>query len=135
MDRLCEAVEGFGVDRLAGIEARGFLVSAPVADRLGIGFTMLRKHGKLPGDVVSHHYDLEYGTDTIEIQADAVRPGERVVVVDDLLATGGTFGAGIELLRRIGADVRGAVCIVELAFLGGRQRIDAPVISLVSYDE
>lgn len=135
MDQLCEAVEEFGADRLAGIEARGFLVSAPVADRLGIGFTMLRKHGKLPGDVVSHRYDLEYGTDTIEIQADAVRPGERVVVVDDLLATGGTFGAGIELLRRIGADVRGAVCIVELAFLGGRQRIDAPVVSLVSYDE
>ena len=135
MDRLSEAVEGFGADRLAGIEARGFLVSAPVADRLGIGFTMLRKRGKLPGDVVSHRYDLEYGTDAIEIQADAVRPGERVVVVDDLLATGGTFGAGIELLRRIGADVRGAVCIVELAFLGGRARIDAPVVSLVSYDE
>ena len=135
MDRLSEAVEGFGADRLAGIEARGFLVSAPVADRLGIGFTMLRKRGKLPGNVVSHRYDLEYGTDAIEIQADAVRPGERVVVVDDLLATGGTFGAGIELLRRIGADVRGAVCIVELAFLGGRARIDAPVVSLVSYDE
>ena len=135
VDRLCEAVEEFGADRLAGIEARGFLVSAPVADRLGIGFTMLRKHGKLPGDVVSHHYDLEYGTDTIEIQSDAVRPGERVVVVDDLLATGGTFGAGIDLLRRIGADVRGAVCIVELAFLGGRARIDAPVASLVVYDE
>ncbi len=135
MDRLCEAVEAFGADRLAGIEARGFLVSAPVADRLGIGFTMLRKQGKLPGAVVSHRYDLEYGEDVIEIQADAVRPGERVVVVDDLLATGGTFGAGIQLLRRIGADVRGAVCLVELGFLGGRQRIDAPVASLVVYDE
>ena len=135
VDRLCEAVEAFGADRLAGIEARGFLVSAPVADRLGIGFTMLRKQGKLPGAVVSYRYDLEYGADTIEIQADAIRPGERVVVVDDLLATGGTFGAGIELLRRIGADVRGAVCLVELGFLGGRQRLDAPVTSLVVYDE
>ena len=135
VDRLCEAVEEFGADRLAGIEARGFLISAPVAARLGIGFTMLRKEGKLPGEVVSHRYDLEYGTDTIEIQADAVRPGERVVVVDDLLATGGTCGAGIDLLRGIGADVRGAVCLVELAFLGGRARLDTPVVSLVVYDE
>ncbi len=135
VDRLCEAVEAFGADRLAGIEARGFLISAPVADRLGIGFTMLRKQGKLPGKVVSHSYDLEYGADTIEIQADAVAPGERVVVVDDLLATGGTFGAGIDLLRGIGADVRGAVCLVELAFLGGRTRLDAPVASIVAYDE
>ncbi len=135
VDRLTEAVRAFGADRLAGIEARGFLVSAPVADRLGIGFTMLRKQGKLPGEVVSHRYDLEYGADTIEIQADAIRPGERVVLVDDLLATGGTFGAGIELLRRVGADVRGAVCLVELGFLGGRRRIDAPVASLVVYDD
>ena len=133
VDRLCAAVEGFGADRLAGIEARGFLISAPVAARLGIGFTMLRKPGKLPGRVISHRYELEYGSDTIEIQADAVQPGERVVVVDDLLATGGTCGAGIRLLREVGADVPGAVCLVELAFLGGRARLDAPVESLVVY--
>jgi len=135
VDRLCEAVEGFGADRLAGLEARGFLVSAAVADRLGLGFTMLRKQGKLPGKTVSHRYTLEYGTDTIEIQADAVRPGERVVVMDDLLATGGTFGAGIDLLRSNGAEVSGAVCLVELAFLGGRARIDAPVTSILAYDD
>lgn len=134
LDRLTEAIARYEPDRLAGIEARGFLAAAPVADRLGLGLAMVRKHGKLPGDVVAHHYDLEYGTDTVEMQVDAVAPGERVVVVDDLLATGGTSAAAIELLRKLGADVCGAAFVVELAFLAGRARLDVPVASIVTYD-
>ena len=136
VNRLTRAVAAHGPDRLAGIEARGFLVAAPVADRLGLGFTMIRKPGKLPGAVVSEQYDLEYGTDAVQIQENAVAPGERVVIVDDLLATGGTLSAAAALLRRVGADVRGAVCIIELGALGGRARLgDLPLTSLVHYDD
>jgi adenine phosphoribosyltransferase len=119
---------------LFGIESRGFLVGAPVAYRLGCGFAMIRKKEKLPGETIAFTYALEYGTDTIEIQADAAARGQRVVIVDDLLATGGTMGAAITLLRRLDTDVRGAACIVELAFLQGRKRIDVPFDALVSYD-
>ena len=121
-------------ERLIGIESRGFLVAAPLALHLGLGFTMVRKKNKLPGETVAHEYALEYGTDTVEIQADAIAPGQRVVVLDDLLATGGTMAAAIELLRGVGADVRGAACIIELAFLGGRRRLDVPVDTLVRYE-
>ena len=95
---------------------------------------MLRKRGKLPGAVVSMEYALEYGTDCIEIQADAVKPGTRVVVVDDLLATGGTMAAGIALLRRVGAEVPAAAALIELSFLQGRARLDVPFESLVAYE-
>ena len=123
-------------DILAGIESRGFLVAAPLASRLGLGFTMIRKQGKLPGDTVKYEYDLEYGTDTIEIQADAVQKGQRVVVLDDLLATGGTMAASIELLNRVGADVVGTACIIELTFLGGRDRLGGvPFDTLMAYDD
>ena len=118
---------------LCGIESRGFLTAAPLALQLGIGFFMIRKKGKLPGATHRHTYDLEYGTDSIEIQTDAVEPGQRVVIMDDLLATGGTLQASVELLRSVGADVRGAACIIELGFLGGRDRVDLPVSSLVTY--
>ncbi len=134
IEALAEAVSRREPERLVGIEARGFLVAAPLAYRLGLGFTMVRKVNKLPGATIGHEYALEYGTDTVEIQADAIAPGQRVVVLDDLLATGGTMSASIELLRRVGADVRGAACIVELAFLEGRARLDVPVDALVSYD-
>ncbi len=120
-------------DMLAGIESRGFLVTAPLALELGCGFMMVRKHGKLPGGTIPHTYALEYGTDTIEIQDDAVRKGQRVVVLDDLLATGGTLAAAITLLRNAGADVRAAVCIIELAALAGRKRLDVPFESLLQY--
>ena len=96
---------------------------------------MIRKRNKLPGALIGLDYALEYGTDRVEIQADAVEPGQRVVVVDDLLATGGTLAAGIDLLRRAGADVVGAAVIMELTFLGGRKRLDVPVESLVAYDD
>jgi adenine phosphoribosyltransferase len=119
---------------LVGIESRGFLVAAPLALSLGCGFVMVRKKGKLPGATIPYTYDLEYGSDTIEIQADAIPPGRRVVVLDDLLATGGTLAAAIRLCRMVGGDVIAAACIIELAFLGGRKRIDVPFTSAVSYD-
>jgi adenine phosphoribosyltransferase len=119
---------------LAGIEARGFLVAAPLALRLGCGFMMVRKKGKLPGKTVRFTYDLEYGTDTIEIQADAVTSGQRLVILDDLLATGGTAAAAVALLRQVGADVRAAAFIVELSFLAGRKKLDVPVTTLIAYD-
>ncbi len=135
VERLYEAVAPEKPDLLGCIESRGFLVAAPLAVKLGVGFFMIRKQGKLPGKTLPHTYDLEYGSDTIEIQANAIESGQRVVVVDDLLATGGTLAAASQLLRNCGADVRAAACIIELAFLNGRQRLDLPVTTLVSYDE
>jgi adenine phosphoribosyltransferase len=136
LGRLAKMVARYQPDVLAGIESRGFLVAAPLASRLGLGFTMIRKQGKLPGDTVKYEYDLEYGTDTIEIQADAVQKGQRVVVLDDLLATGGTMAASIELLNRVGADVVGTACIIELTFLGGRDRLGGvPFDTLMAYDD
>lgn len=135
VDRLSEVVKPQKPDLLVGIESRGFLVAAPLALALGCGFIMLRKRGKLPGAIVPFTYDLEYGTDTIEIQEDAVKPGQRVVVLDDLLATGGTLAAGIKLLRNVGAEVVGASTIIELTFLKGREKLDVPFESLVAYDE
>ena len=119
---------------LAGIESRGFLAAAPLALRMGLGFVMLRKKGKLPGATVPYTYDLEYGSDTIEVQEGAIQPGQRVVVLDDLLATGGTLGASVNLLRKVGADVQAAACIIELRFLKGRDTLDLPVHSLIAYD-
>ena len=133
MGRMANAVRSHHPDLLAGVESRGFLVAAPLAIKLGCGFVMLRKRGKLPGATVSLEYALEYGTDCIEIQADAIAPGQRVVVVDDLLATGGTLAAGISLLRRVGAVVPAAATLIELTFLNGRARVDVPVSSLVAY--
>lgn len=133
--QLAAAIRPHGPDLLVGIESRGFLTAAPLALELGIGFVMVRKKGKLPGRTVRHTYDLEYGTDTVEIQEDAIRPGQRVVVLDDLLATGGTMAAAIALLRGVGADVRAAAFIIELAFLNGRAKLDVPVNTLISYDD
>ncbi len=134
MGRLANAVRGYHPHLLAGVESRGFLLAAPLALKLGCGFVMLRKRGKLPGAVVGLDYDLEYGTDRIEIQADAVAPGARVVLVDDLLATGGTMAAGIALLRKVGAEVPAAAALIELNFLGGRAKLDVPFEALVRYD-
>ena len=134
MGRLAKVVRAFQPDLLAGVESRGFLLAAPLALKLGCGFIMLRKRGKLPGPVVGLDYALEYGEDRIEIQADAVTPGARVIVVDDLLATGGTMAAGIALLRSVGAVVPAAAVLIELSFLGGRKRLDVPVEALVSYE-
>jgi adenine phosphoribosyltransferase len=133
VDALAERIRPHKPDLLAGIESRGFLVTAPLALALGCGFIMVRKRGKLPGKTLPHTYKLEYGSDTIEIQDDAVKAGQRVVVLDDVLATGGTLGAAITLLRTAGADVRGAACIMELAFLEGRKRLDVRFDALVAY--
>ena len=136
MGRLARQVAPFKPDILAAVESRGFLTAAPLADRLGCGMLMLRKRGKLPGKTVSHTYDLEYGSDTLEIQHDAVQPGQRVVIMDDLLATGGTLAASATLLQKAGAEVVAASVLVELTGLGGRNRLgDIPVTTLLSYDE
>lgn len=134
VERIADTVRAWEPDVLVGIESRGFLLAAPLALELGKGFAMVRKRGKLPGDTVEYSYDLEYGSDTIELQADAVKPGQRVVVLDDLLATGGTMAAAINLVRRMGGEVAGAAFLVELTFLDGRKKIDAPAEALMSYD-
>lgn len=134
VDRLGAIVGPQKPDLLAGIESRGFLVAAPLALALGCGFIMLRKRGKLPGATVPFTYDLEYGSDTIEIQTEAIKPGQRVVLLDDLLATGGTLAAAIQLLRKVGAEVVGASTIIELTFLQGRAKLDVPFSSLIAYD-
>src|SRR5437868_3353192 len=134
IEQMAAAVKKYQPDVLAGIESRGFLLAAPLALALGTGFVMLRKQGKLPGITVRHTYALEYGTDTIEIQADAIQKGKRVVLVDDLLATGGTMAAAITLLEQVGAVVPAAACIIELTFLDGRKRLKTPIEALLSYD-
>ncbi len=134
VERLNDAIRPMQPDILVGIESRGFLVAAPLALRMGLGFLMVRKQGKLPGATIRHQYALEYGTDTVEIQEGAIQPGQRVVVLDDLLATGGTLEAAIELIAKVGGQPVGAGCIIELSFLGGRQRVTVPVVSLLAYD-
>ena len=137
VDQLTAHVKPLQADLLVGIESRGFLTAAPLALELGCGFAMIRKKGKLPGPTISHTYDLEYGSDTIEIQADAIEPGQRIVIMDDLLATGGTASAAVELIRNVGGAVAGASFIVELSFLLGRSRLeslDIAASTLVTYD-
>jgi adenine phosphoribosyltransferase len=134
IERLADAIRPYKPDVLAGIESRGFLLAAPLAIALGTGFVMLRKQGKLPGTTVRHTYALEYGTDTIEIQQDAVHRGTRVALVDDLLATGGTMSAAVTLLENVGAVVPAAACVIELTFLQGRKRLKVPIETLLKYD-
>jgi adenine phosphoribosyltransferase len=134
VDRLADAVRAYRPDRLAAIESRGFIFAAPVAYQLGVGFTMIRKVGKLPGAVVSHAYDLEYGSDTLQVADGLVPSGARVVLIDDLLATGGTAQASVQLLRKVGAEVTGAVFLIELLGLDGRARLDVPMTTLLDYE-
>ena len=134
VERMADMLRPYKPDVLAGIESRGFLLAAPLALALGTGFVMLRKQGKLPGTTVRHTYALEYGTDTIEIQNDAIKKGARVVLVDDLLATGGTLAAAAKLLEQVGGVVPAAACVIELTFLEGRKRLNVPVETLLKYD-
>ena len=121
------------VDKVAGIEARGFILAAPVAARLGSGFIPIRKKGKLPGATFAEDYQLEYGTATIEVLADAFDPGDRVLVIDDVLATGGTARASANLVQRAGAQVAGIAVLLELSFLNGRAKVaDLPVTALIT---
>lgn len=122
------------VDKVAGIEARGFTLAAPIALTLGAGFIPIRKPGKLPYETIREEYVLEYGTDALEIHVDAVGEGERVLLVDDVIATGGTARAAINLLRGIGAEVVGFSVFIELVFLGGNEMLDGvPIHALVRY--
>ena len=117
-----------GVDKVAGIEARGFILAASVAIQLGAGFVPVRKQGKLPGPTFARSYELEYGSATIEVHQDAFAPGERVLIVDDVLATGGTAAATAGLVRTAGAEVTGISVILELSFLGGRARLPGDLV-------
>jgi adenine phosphoribosyltransferase len=121
------------VDKVAGIEARGFILAAPVACRIGAGFVPIRKQGKLPGVTFAQEYDLEYGTATIEVLTDAFAPDDRVLVIDDVLATGGTARASADLVQRAGAQVTGLAVLLELSFLNGRAKLaDLPVSALLT---
>jgi adenine phosphoribosyltransferase len=134
IDALAAPYLGRGVDKVLGIEARGFIVAAPVALRLGAGFVPVRKAGKLPWKVEKETYNLEYGSDTLEIHTDALSPGERALIVDDVLATGGTASAVVRLVERLGAETAGFACLIELAFLDGRSRLpDIEILSLLKY--
>lgn len=138
LDACVEALAGAfadrHVDKVIGIEARGFIVAAPVAVRLGAGFVPVRKAGKLPWHVRTETYALEYGTDALQVHTDAFTEGERVLVIDDVLATGGTASATVRLLRALGAQPAGFGCVIELAFLAGRGKLDdLDVVSLISY--
>jgi adenine phosphoribosyltransferase len=130
---MTETVAEFQPDLVLGIESRGFLFAMPVADRLGLGFVPARKPGKLPWAVHRQPYGLEYGTDVLELHVDAVAPGARVVIIDDVLATGGTARAACSLVQTSGATVAGVVVLVELVGLAGRSMIDAPVASVLAY--
>ena len=132
---LANHYRGKGLTKVVGTEARGFLFGAPVALALGLGFVPVRKPGKLPREILSESYELEYGVDTLEIHQDAIKPGDKVLVVDDLLATGGTMAAGIKLLESVGAEVVAAAALIELTFLKGREKLDVPFESLIAYDD
>lgn len=137
IDAMVQPWAGAKIDKVAGIEARGFILGGAVAHQLSVGFTPVRKKGKLPARTLSEEYALEYGTDVVEIHTDAVAETERVLLVDDLIATGGTAEASIKLLRRAGADVVGATFVIDLPDLGGARRIEklgVPCASLVSFD-
>lgn len=131
---LADPFADHGVDKVVGIEARGFMFAPSVALQLGAGFVPVRKAGKLPWAVVSEAYGLEYGNDIVQIHRDGLCPGERVLIVDDVLATGGTAGAGVRLVEALGGTVAGFACVIELAFLGGRGRLaGVDVVSLITY--
>lgn len=135
VEHLAGQHRGGGIDVVAGIESRGFIFGAPLALALGAGFTPIRKPGKLPYRTVRVDYALEYGTDALEAHIDGVAAGQRVLIVDDLLATGGTAAGARDLVQRLGGEVVGVSFMVELSFLSGRARLDGvPVHSIVSYD-
>ena len=127
--------EGLNIDAIVGVDARGFIFGTALAYALVLPFVPVRKKGKLPHDTISEDFDLEYGTDTLEIHVDAVSDGHRVVLVDDLLATGGTMAAVVRLVEKLGAEIVEIVFVVELSFLNGRSLLgDRPVSSLIQYD-
>lgn len=134
IDRLAALVSDWDVEVVVGIESRGFIFATPIAYLLGVGFVPVRKLGKLPADTIQLEYQLEYGTNTLEMHVDAIEPGARALVVDDLLATGGTVGATIGLIEKLGGQVVGTAFLIELEFLGGRRHlVDRRVATLLTY--
>jgi adenine phosphoribosyltransferase len=125
IDQLLHPYAGERIDKVVGLEARGFIIGGAIAHQLSLGFVPIRKKGKLPGKTLAQEYKLEYGEAIMEIHDDAVQPGEKVLVVDDLLATGGTAEAGIKLLEQMGADIIGCAFIIDLPDLGGRKKLEA----------
>lgn len=135
IDQLADQLKDLKVDIIVGPEARGFLVGTPVAYEMGVGFVPVRKPGKLPAETVKYEYELEYGTDALEIHRDAIQPGQRVAIVDDLLATGGTVLAAAKLIEALGGKVVSMNFLIELAFLKGRETLkDYHIESLINYD-
>jgi adenine phosphoribosyltransferase len=133
---LLKFTEGLKIDKVVGIESRGFMLGAMLAERLNAGFVPIRKPGKLPAETVKEEYSLEYGTDAIEIHKDAIEPGESILLHDDLLATGGTAKAAVNLIEKLGGKIVQVSFIIELSFLKGRERLKGyDVRSLVDYDE
>ncbi len=134
IDTMAEELKGKSIDLIVGPEARGFVIGTPLAYALGIGFVPVRKPGKLPSETVEVEYELEYGTDRLAIHKDAIQPGQRVLIVDDLLATGGTVGATLDLVRQLQGEVVGAAFVIELTYLNGREKLKGiDIFSLVSY--
>lgn len=134
LKRLTEPFEGLDIHKVIGIESRGFIFAPTVAQRIGAGFVPVRKPGKLPAGTISASYDLEYGQDELEIHKDAINVGENVLIIDDLIATGGTAAATVELVRRLGGNVIAAAFLVELEFLNGRQKLDGvDIFSILQY--
>jgi adenine phosphoribosyltransferase len=134
IDLMVDPYVGAGIDKVVGIESRGFILAPAIATRLGAGFVPVRKPGKLPAKTLEVAYDLEYGQDRIEIHEDAIEAGERVLIVDDLMATGGTAAAAVELVRRLEANLVGAAFLVELEFLQGRSKVPGvEIFSLLKY--
>jgi adenine phosphoribosyltransferase len=125
VDELVKPYQGLGVDKIAGIEARGFILGGALAHQLGAGFVPIRKKGKLPHQTVRIAYSLEYGVDEMEMHADAVKPGERVILTDDLIATGGTAEGAVKLLRQQGAEIVSACFVIDLPDIGGRKKLEA----------
>ncbi|MDB6175903.1 adenine phosphoribosyltransferase [Paracoccus sp. Z330] len=137
IDQLLHPYAGIPIDKVVGLEARGFILGGALAHQLSTGFVPIRKKGKLPGTVISEAYQLEYGEAVMEVHDDALKPGERVLIIDDLLATGGTAEAGIKLCRRLGAQVIGCAFVIDLPELGGRtklEQMEMPVHALTSFD-
>jgi adenine phosphoribosyltransferase len=133
MDLFTDLCNGPRPDKIVAIESRGFILGSVLADRLGAGFVPVRKKGKLPGGKIAHTYDLEYGTDCLEIHDDALQSGERALVVDDVIATGGTAAAAGQLVKQLGAELAGYAFLVELTFLKGRDKLQGKVLSLIHY--
>ena len=134
IDMLSEKCSSLSPDYVAGIESRGFMFGMPLAHKLGVGFVPIRKPGKLPAAVHSAEYELEYGTDRLEVHQDAFRPSSRVIIVDDLIATGGTAAATAKLIEQTGCELVGFGFVIELTFLEGRKKLpDTPIISLIQY--